>query len=206
MNCATFSTVRCRQGCLGSLCLAVFIYCQAWCWSAILFEPDPLPASTKPDARGRNLDEARERKTSTFGYDWTLQSLLFSISGYLLTQTGSTRKTTAAKSPRFSGVSVTCVFLDVCGAACRVRRELGAAGLGTLSTAQWWGQKESEPFKRSKEMRGLGLILHVQPPASIREYLWHCWPVYIRSVDIHRTKEDYFDWLGRVMCVWYVLV
>lgn len=146
MNCATYSTVRCRQSCLGSLCLAVFSYCQVWCWSAILFEPDPLPASTKPDAQGRNLDEARERKTSIFGYDWSLQSLLFSISGYLLIQTGGTRKHTGDKYARFSRMSVTCVFLDVCGAACRVRRELGAAARRhsprTLSTAQWRGQKE----------------------------------------------------------------
>lgn len=142
MNCfelLTHFTVRCRQSCLGSLCLAVFIYCQAWCGSATLFEPDPLPASTKADAQGRNLDEARERKTSTFGYDWSLQSLLFSISGYLLTQMGVTRKHIGDKSPRFSRMSVTCVFLDVWVAA-------GRHSLGTLSRAQWRGQKEREPF------------------------------------------------------------
>lgn len=60
MNCAAYFTWRCRQSCLGSLCLAGFIYCQAWCWSALLFVPDPLPAATKPAARGRNLDEEKQ--------------------------------------------------------------------------------------------------------------------------------------------------
>lgn len=151
MNCAANSTVRCRQSCLGSLCLAVFIYCQAWCWSAILFEPDPLPAPRKPDARGRNLDEVRERKTSTFGCDWSLQSLIVSISGYLLTQTGGPQKHIGDNSPRFSGISDSWVFLEVCGAARRARRERGA--WGTPSTAQRWGQNAREPFFLKKGAR-----------------------------------------------------
>lgn len=34
------------------------------------------PSIYDPDARGRNLDEAHEKKTSTFGYDYNLQSIL----------------------------------------------------------------------------------------------------------------------------------
>lgn len=62
--------LRCRQHCLGSLCLAVFIYCQAEVdLQFSLYQILSQHPLYDPDARGRDLDEAYEKKTSTFGYD-----------------------------------------------------------------------------------------------------------------------------------------
>lgn len=164
MNRATHFTSRRRQSCLGSLCLAVFIYCQAWCWSAILFVLDPLPAATKPGAWGRNLDEACER-TSTFWHDRSLQKR--SLPCFWLPFNTDRRHKEArwwTKAPVFSGTAVTCVFPDLCGTA--GRNEGRARSRRRLCTAPWRGQEETAVLKRGEEMRGLGLILHVQPPTN----------------------------------------
>ena len=67
-------SLRCRQRCLGSLCLAVFIYCQAWSWSAILFVADPLPASTIQTHEGETLTRRMRRKPAHLGMTKTFKA------------------------------------------------------------------------------------------------------------------------------------
>lgn len=87
--------LRCRECCLGSFVLGCIHLLSSWSWSAILFVPEPLPASTIQTHEGETLTRRMRRKPAHLGMTTTFKA--FSVSQIFfvirsIVQTSSTWK------------------------------------------------------------------------------------------------------------------
>lgn len=138
---------------------------SGWSWSAILFVPNPLPASTIQTHKGETLTRRMRRKPAHLGMTKTFKAfsasqIFFAIQP--IVQRDSTWK------------KIFYIFLSMCYLCSsgpwgsliprKMKCELEAAARQHVSLKYdllWWGREERQIFKRRKEIRGLGLIMYV---------------------------------------------
>lgn len=105
--------LRCRQQRLGSLCFGCIHLLSSWSWSAILFVPDPLPASTIQTHEGETLTRRIRRKPAHLGMTKTFKAFSrqpdpFGDSAYSADEQHMEKDILS-----FSAACVICVSLDL---------------------------------------------------------------------------------------------